>query len=163
MSSNEDDGENEDDETMDQNKKNIIIKGVNDVLDKIIDKSKSFEDQIKSMRKVENLGEYCFINNYDDKELKIKFFKLRLAHLSNIIDEKLFKQIFGHKFETLANNLINTTNKEENQIIANNINKNKEKLQEEYETSYNYVIQPGERRVDLFDAINLILNFNKTI
>ena len=163
MSSNEDDGENEDDETMDQNKKNIIIKGVNDVLDKIIDKSKSFEDQIKSMRKVENLGEYCFINNYDDKELKIKFFKLRLAHLSNIIDEKLFKQIFGHKFQTLANNLINTTNKEENQIIANNINKNKEKLQEEYETSYNYVIQPGERRVDLFDAINLILNFNKTI
>ena len=163
MSSNEDDGENEDDETMDQNKKNIIIKGVNDILDKIIDKSKSFEDQIKSMRKVENLGEYCFINNYDDKELKIKFFKLRLAHLSNIIDEKLFKQIFGHKFQTLANNLINTTNKEENQIIANNINKNKEKLQEEYETSYNYVIQPGERRVDLFDAINLILNFNKTI
>ena len=123
MSSND---ENEDDETMDQNKKNIIIKGVNDILDKIIDKSKSFEDQIKSMRKVENLGEYCFINNYDDKELKIKFFKLRLAHLSNIIDEKLFKQIFGHKFQTLANNLINTTNKEENQIIANNINKNKE-------------------------------------
>ena len=48
MSSN---GENEDDETMDQNKKNIIIKGVNDVLDKIIDKSKSFEDQIKLIKK----------------------------------------------------------------------------------------------------------------
>ena len=161
MSSNEDDGENEDDETMDQNKKNIIIKGVNDILDKIIDKSKSFEDQIKSMRKVENLGEYCFINNYDDKELKIKFFKLRLAHLSNIIDEKLFKQIFGHKFQTLANNLINTTNKEENQIIANNINKNKEKLYE-MDTFHNFVIQPRDR-CDLFDAINLILDFNKTI
>ena len=163
MSSNEDDGENEDDETMDQNKKNIIIKGVNDVLDKIIDKSKSFEDQIKSIKKVENLNQFWFINGYGNKELEFKIFKLRLAHLSNIIDEKLFKQIFGHKFQTLANNLINTTNKEENQIIANNINKNKEKLQEEYETSYNYVIQPGERRVDLFDAINLILNFNKTI
>ena len=163
MSSNEDDGENEDDETMDQNKKNIIIKGVNYVLDKIIDKSKSFEDQIKSIKKVENLNQFWFINGYGNKELEFKIFKLRLAHLSNIIDEKLFKQIFGHKFQTLANNLINTTNKEENQIIANNINKNKEKLQEEYETSYNYVIQPGERRVDLFDAINLILNFNKTI
>ena len=163
MSSNEDDGENEDDETMDQNKKNIIIKGVNDILDKIIDKSKSFEDQIKSIKKVENLNQFWFINGYGNKELEFKIFKLRLAHLSNIIDEKLFKQIFGHKFQTLANNLINTTNKEENQIIANNINKNKEKLQEEYETSYNYVIQPGERRVDLFDAINLILNFNKTI
>ena len=163
MSSNEDDGENEDDEKMDQNKKNIIIKGVNDILDKIIDKSKSFEDQIKSIKKVENLNQFWFINGYGNKELEFKIFKLRLAHLSNIIDEKLFKQIFGHKFQTLANNLINTTNKEENQIIANNINKNKEKLQEEYETSYNYVIQPGERRVDLFDAINLILNFNKTI
>ena len=128
MSSNEDDGENEDDETMDQNKKNIIIKGVNDILDKIIDKSKSFEDQIKSIKKVENLNQFWFINGYGNKELEFKIFKLRLAHLSNIIDEKLFKQIFGHKFQTLANNLINTTNKEENQIIANNINKNKEKL-----------------------------------
>ena len=109
-----------------QNK--IIIKRVNYVLDKIIDKSKSFEDQIKSIRKVENLGEYYFINNYDDKELKFKIFKRRLAHLSNIIDEKLLKQIFDHKFETLANKLINTTNKKENQIIVNNINKNLKKI-----------------------------------
>ena len=84
-------------------------------------------------------------------------------HLSNIIDKKLFKQIFGHMFETLANKLINTTNKEKNQIIVNNINKNKEKLHEENETSYNYVIQPSERRVDLIDAIKLILDFNETI
>ena len=66
-------------------------------------------------------------------------------------------------FETLANKLINTTNKEENQIIVNNINKNKEKLHEEDETIYNYVIQPSERRVDLIDAIKLILDFNETI
>ena len=163
MSSNEDDDENEDDETMDQNKKYIIIKWVNDVLDKLNDKSKLFEDQIKSTIKVENSGEYYFINNYDNKELKSKIFKLRLAHLSNIIDEKLFKQIFGHKFETLANKLIKTTNKEENQIIVNNNKKTKESLYEEDETSYDYVIQPGERRVDLLDGINLILNFNKTI
>ena len=160
MSSND---ENEDDETMDQNKKNIIIKGVNDILDKIIDKSKSFEDQIKSIRKVENLGEYYFRNDFGDKELKFKHFKLKLAHLANIIDEKLFEQIFGHKFETLANKLINTTNNEKNLIIVNNINKNKEKLYEEDETSYNNVIQPGKQSVDLLDAINLSLNFNKTI
>ena len=43
--------------------------------------------------------------------------------LSNIIDEKLFKQIFHHTSETLTNQLINTTNKEENQIIVNNIEK----------------------------------------
>ena len=66
-------------------------------------------------------------------------------------------------FETLANKLINTTNKEENQIIDNNINKNKEKLHEEDETSYSYVIQPSKRRVDLINAIKLILNFNETI
>ena len=51
--------------------------------------------------------------------------------MSNIIDEKLFKQIFGHTFETLANKLINATNKEENQITVNNINKNENKLYEE--------------------------------
>ena len=83
--------------------------------------------------------------------------------MPNIIDEKLFEQIFGHKFETLANKLINTTNNEKNLIIVNNINKNKEKLYEEDETSYNNVIQPGKQSVDLLDAINLSLNFNKTI
>ena len=53
--------------------------------------------------------------------------------MSNIIDKKIFKQIFGHTLETLANKLINTTNKEENQIIVKNINKNKKKLYEKYE------------------------------
>ena len=32
-------------------KKNIIIKQLNDTLDEIIDKSKSFEEQIKSIKK----------------------------------------------------------------------------------------------------------------
>ena len=40
-----------------------------------------------------------------------------------IIDKKLFEQIFGHKFETLANKLLSTTNKEENQIIVNILTK----------------------------------------
>ena len=113
------------DETVNQNNNNI--KQLNDYLDKIIDESKSFEDQIKSIRKVENLNEYYFINNYGEKELEFKIFKLKLAYLSNIIDKKIFKQIFGHTFETLANKLINTTKKEENQIIVNNISKNKKK------------------------------------
>ena len=101
--------------------KNIYIK---DWLDEIIDKTKSFEDQIKSLKKVKNL-EPWFINDYGDKELKFKIFKLKLAHLSNIIDKKIFEEIFGHTFETLANKLINITNKEENQIIVYNIEKNK--------------------------------------
>ena len=44
---NEDEDE-DDDKTMDQNE---IIKNLNDNLDEIIDKSKSFEDQIKSIKK----------------------------------------------------------------------------------------------------------------
>ena len=87
----------------------------------MIDKSKSFEDQIKSFKKAENLDDYYYDNDFDDKVLKFKIFKLRLAHLSNEIDEDLFKQIFNHKFEILANKLINTTNKVENQIIVQNI------------------------------------------
>ena len=101
--------ENENDKTL------IIIKELKDDLDEIIDKSKSFEEQIESIRKVENINEHYFMEGYGNKELEFKILKIRLAHLSNIIDKKLFTQIFGHTFETLANKLINTTNKEENQ------------------------------------------------
>ena len=38
--------------------------------------------------------------------------------MSNAIDQKLFERIFGHKVIKLTNKLINTTNKEENQLIV---------------------------------------------
>ena len=41
--------------------------------------------------------------------------------MSNKIDENLFEQIFGHTLIKLADKLINTTNKEENQIIVKKI------------------------------------------
>ena len=162
---NENDSDNENENENEKEKTLITIKQLNDAWDGIIDKSKSFAEQRKSIRKVENLEEHYYVDDYDEKELKFEIFKLRAARLSNEIDEKLFEQIFGHKFETLANKLINTTNKEENQIIVNNINKNKEKLYEEYEMSglYDYVIQPNDWRINLINAINLILDFNKTI
>ena len=68
------------------------------------------------------------MDDYSDKVLKFKIFKVELANLSNIIDKKIFELIVGNTFETLANKLVNTTNKEVNQIIVNNINENKEKL-----------------------------------
>ena len=85
--------------------------------------------------------------------------------MSNETDKKLFEKTFGHKIEALANKPINTTSKEENQIIVNNINENKEKLYEKDETEpfYDYVIQPSDRRNNLIEAINFILDFNKTI
>ena len=64
---------------MDQNE--IIIE-LNDNLDEIIGKSKSFEEQIKSLKKIEDLKGYWPYNDYDDKELKSKYFKIQLADMS---------------------------------------------------------------------------------
>ena len=145
-----------DEETMNQNKKNKIIKKLDDHLDKIIDKSKSFEDQIKSIRKIENLyDDYYYLNNFGDKELKFKIFKLRLAHLSNDIGDKLFEKIFGHAVIKLADKLINTTNKEKTQIIVKNIEKNKDKSFKEDE----FVIQPQQ----CANLIDLILDVNEEV
>ena len=82
--------------------------------------------------------------------------------MSNKIDKKLFKQILGHTIETLTNKLINTKNKEENQIIVKNTNKNEENI---YKTdrSSNFMIQSGNLWADLKYTIDLILNFNETI
>ena len=148
-----------DEEAMDQNKKNKITKKLNDHLDKIIDKSKSFEDQIKSIRKIENLyDDYYYLNNFGDKELKFKIFKLRLAHLSNDIDENLFEKIFGHTLIKLADKLINTKNKEENQIIVKKIEKNKDTIFKEDK----FVIQ-SQQRGELKYTIDLILDFNEEV
>ena len=82
--------------------------------------------------------------------------------MSNEIDEDLFTQIFDHKFETFTDKLINTTNKEENQIIVKNIEKNKDKLFEMDEFN-DWVIQPSDRRINLKDSIDLILDFNEEL
>ena len=63
--------------------------------------------------------------------------------------------------QALANKLINTTNKEENQSIVKNINANKKKLyQQEKTTPYDWVIKPTNRRINLRSTIKLILDFN---
>ena len=157
---NESENENEND-NYNYNK----TKELNDSLDKMIDQSKSFEEQIKLFKKVKTLDEYWHCRYFGGKELKLKIFKANLANCSNFIDEKLFAKIFGYTLVTLANKLINTTNKEENQIIVNDIKKNKDKLYEKDKTHplNDYVIQPNDRRIDLIDAVNLILDFNETI
>ena len=78
--------------------------------------------------------------------------------MSNEIDEKLFEQIFGHTLIKLADKLINTTNKEENQIIVNSIRKNKYKLYEKDDFG-DWIIQPSNQHINLKDAIDLILDF----
>ena len=70
------------------------------------------------------------------------------------IDEKLSEQIFDHTLIKLADKLINKTNKEENQIIVKNVEKNKKNF---FETDpfYEWVIQPNSRRINKIDAIKL--------
>ena len=90
----ENENEDEDDYYEYENKimnQDKIIKNLNDSLDEKIDKSKSFEDQIESLKKLESLKEYWFMEDFDDKELKFKIFKLKLANMSNKIGEKLFE------------------------------------------------------------------------
>ena len=151
--------EDDDDETIYQNK---IIKEKNNHLDEIIDKSKSFTEQIEPLKKVKNLDDYYYDDDFDDKELKYKYFKIKLAHLSNEIDKKLFEQIFGHTLIKLADKLINTTNKEENQINIKNIGKNKYEI---FDTDKfnDFLIKPTSQRTKLKDSIDLILDFNETI
>ena len=100
----------DDDETINQNSSHEI-KELNDHLNEITDKSKSFEEQMKLLKKLEDLKWNWPYDDFGDKELKSKYFQIKVADMPNDIDEKLFEQIFSHTLEALANKLINTTNK----------------------------------------------------
>ena len=90
----------------------------------IIDKTKSFEDQIEIPKKMDDLSRYWDMNYCDDNErLHFKIFQLKFAYILNDVDKKLFKEIFGHTYVALADKLLNTTSKEENQIFINDIKK----------------------------------------
>ena len=109
------------------------------------------------------MNQYLDVSYCDDnKKLNFKIFKLKIAHISNDVDEQLFEEIFGHKYVALADKLLNTTSKEENQIFINDIKKNRDKIYEQDDSS-NYVIQQINKRNDLISAIDCILNFNKII
>ena len=83
--------------------------------------------------------------------------------MSNEIDKKLFEKIFSRTLIKLVDKLINTKNKEENQIIVKNINANKIKLNKKGKLMpYDYVIQPSYRRFNLIKAINLVLDFSES-
>ena len=80
--------------------------------------------------------------------------------MSNKIEEKLFEKIFRHTLIKLADKLINTTNQKENQIIAKNALKSKDKIFEKYYFD-DWVIESSNQRINLKDPIDLILDFNK--
>ena len=56
----------------------------------------------------------------------LRLFKLKFAHIFNDVDGHLFKEIFGFTSVKLTDKLINTTRKDENQMLVNDIEINRE-------------------------------------
>ena len=83
----------------------------------------------------------------------------KAAYVLTEVDEQFFEKIFGHKFAALADKLINTTNKEENQMLINDIKKNEDKTFEQDEFGKFVIKQRG----NLNDTVKVILEFNETI
>ena len=75
-----------------------------------------------------------------------------------MLPNNYLKKIFGHTFAALVDKLINTIGEEENKIIIDGIEKNKDKIYKRDECS-KFVIHPAHKRDDLLDAIKIILNF----
>ena len=68
------------------------------------------------------------MNYYEDnKERNLRIFKVKFAHIFNDVDDNLFKEIFGFTSVKLADKLLNTTSKEENQMLVNDIESNRDK------------------------------------
>ena len=99
---------------------------------KEIDETKSFKDQIDILKKIPDLNDYWYIEYYEDnKEINLRLFKLKLANIFNDVDDNLFTGIFGLTSVELADKQINTTSKEENQMLINHVERNKDKIYEQ--------------------------------
>ena len=129
---------------------------------KEIDETKSFKDQIDILKKIPDLNDYWYIEYHEDnKDINFRLFQLKLAHILNDVDDNLFTKIFGLTSVELVGKLKNKTSKEENQMLIDLIETNKDRI---YEQEYSkFVIQPTHKRGDLVDTVKVTLDFNKTI
>ena len=126
------------------------------------DQTKSLEDQIKLLKeRGEFLGEHWYVGYYrGNKELNYKIFKAKAADLLIDLEEQLFKEVFGHIFVELVENLINTADKkEENQEIVDDIENNIDKVSREYKFDKAVIKQSG----DLIDVVKIILETNEVL
>ena len=86
---------------------------------------------------------------------------MKVAHIFNDVDNELFKEKFSFTSVELADELINVTSKEDNQMNIDHIEIKRDKI---FEQVYGqYVIQPPHKRTDLLDTVKVLLDFNKTI
>ena len=105
--------------------------------------TKSLKEQIEILKTKDFLDQYWYVGYYHgDKELNYKIFKAKAAHLLNDLDEQLFEKIFGYTFAALVDKLTNTIDKEENQIIIDDIENKRGKIFEQDEYS-KFLIQPA--------------------
>ena len=109
------------------------------------------------------LNDYWNMFYYEDnKEMNLRLFKLKFSNIFNDVDDDLFKEIFGHTSVKLADKLINTTSKEENQMLINDIEINRDKIFEQDKFS-KFVIQPTHKHGNLLDMVKIILKFNEVL
>ena len=165
MNDNENENENvNENETENENESNdgqYYLQQINYNLKKI-DETKSFKDEIDILEKIPDLNDYWYIKYYEDnKDINLRLFTLKFAHILNDVDDNLFTEIFDLTSVELADKLINATSKEDNQMLIGLIETNKYKI---YEQVYNqYVIEPAQKRADLLYAVKVILKFIETI
>ena len=154
MSENENENDKDDDY--------YILKQLNNYF-KTIDETKSFKEQIETLKTKDFLDEYWhFGYRYGNKELNFKIFKVKAAYILNDLDEQVFEKLFGHTFAALVDELRNTMSEEEYKIIIDDIKKNRNKIYKQDECS-KFVIQPPYKRDDLLDAIKIILNVSELL
>ena len=159
INENKNESENENENESDDGR---YLKRINNNF-KEINETKSFKDQIDILIEIPDLGNFWYNKYYEDnKETNLRLFKLKFAHIFSDVDDNLFKEIFGLTFVELADKLINTTSKEENQMLIDYIEIKKHKMfgQDKYSKP---VIQPLHKRADLLDTAKVLLDFNKTI
>ena len=127
------------------------------------DVTKTYKDQIDILKEIPDLNDYWYIEYYEDnKEIHLRLFKLKFAHIFNDVDDNLFTEIFGlSSVKLVVSKLINTTSKEDNQVLVDLIKTSKDKIfKQEYSK---YLIQPAHKRGDLLDTVKVIQQFNGRI
>ena len=156
----DDKSDNESDNEGEKDKYYYEIRQLNNLFE-TIDQTKPLEEKMELLKeRGEFLSEYLPVKYYyDNKELNYNIFKAKAAYVLNDITDNSFEKIFGCKFATLVDKLINTTSKEENQIIIDDIENNSRKIYEEYRLDDSIVKQRG----NLDDAVKIILEINKVL
>ena len=156
---NETENENENENENESDDGQYYLEQINNNF-KNIDETKSFKDQIDALKEIPDLNDSWYIEYYEDnKEINLILFKLKFANILNDADDNLFEEILGLTSVKLANKLINTTSKEENQMLVDLIETNKDKTFEKDKYSQ-FVTQTVHKHGDLLDTIKVILKFN---